>query len=52
MIKRIKKALFQLRILGSDGSVRAERGEFNGKLLDQRREEAFVLMHQQMAGLH
>ena len=46
MIKKIKKALFLLRL-----PVRAGRREFNGELLDQHREEAYVLMHQQMTGL-
>ncbi len=47
MIKKIKKAMFLLR-----RPVRADRREFNGELLDQRREDVFVLMHQQMAGLN
>jgi hypothetical protein len=46
LIKKIKKALFLLRL-----PVHPGRREFNGELLDQRREEAFVLMHQQMTGL-
>lgn len=46
MIKKIKQALF-LRL-----PVRADRREFNGELLDQRREDVFVLMHQQMAGMY
>ena len=46
LIKKIKKALFLLRL-----PVRPGRREFNGELLDQRREEAFVLIHQQMTGL-
>ena len=47
MIKKIKKAMFLLR-----RPVRADRREFNGELLDQRREDVFILMHQQMAGLN
>jgi hypothetical protein len=47
MIKKIKKAMFLLR-----RPVRADRREFNGELLDQRREDVFVLMHQQMTGLN
>jgi hypothetical protein len=46
MIKKIKQALFLRR------PVRADRREFNGELLDQRREDVFVLMHQQMASLY
>ncbi len=47
VIKRIMKVLFFLR-----RPVRDDRREFNGQLLDQRREDAFVLMHQQMASLY
>jgi hypothetical protein len=47
MIKKIKRALFRLRV-----PVRAERRQFNGRLLDQRRDDVFVLMHQQRAGLN
>jgi hypothetical protein len=46
VIKKIKKALFQLRL-----PVRNGRGEFNAELLDQRREDAFILIHQQLTGL-
>ena len=47
MIKRIKKALFFLR-----KPVRDDRREFNGQLLDRRREDVFVLLHQQMGGMN
>ena len=47
MIKKIKRALFRLRV-----PVRAERRQFNGQLLDQRREDVFVLMHQQRTGMN
>lgn len=47
MIKKIKKAMFLLR-----RPVRADRREFNGQLLDQRREDVYVLMHQQMSGMN
>jgi hypothetical protein len=47
MIKKIKKAMFLLR-----WPVRAGRREFNGELLDQRREDVYVLMHQQMSGMN
>ncbi|WP_426989118.1 hypothetical protein [Pseudarthrobacter sp. Y6] len=47
MIKRIKKAFFFLR-----RSVRDDRREFNGQLLDRRREDVFVLLHQQMGGMN
>lgn len=46
MIKKIKRALLWLRV-----PVRTERRQFNGRLLDQRRDDVFVLMHQQRAGL-
>jgi hypothetical protein len=46
LIKTIKKALSLLRLRDH-----AERRGFNGELLDQRREEALVLIHQQMTGL-
>jgi hypothetical protein len=46
LIKKIKKALFLLRL-----PVRAGRREFNGELLDQRREDAYILIHQQLTGL-
>jgi hypothetical protein len=45
MIKRIKEALFFGRKPARDPR------EFNGELLDQRREDVFVLLHQQMGGL-
>ncbi len=47
MIKRIKSVLVRLRV-----PVRAQRRQFNARLLDQRREDVFVLMHQQRAGLN
>lgn len=47
MIKKIKKAMLQLR-----RPVRADRREFNGELLDQRRDDVYVLMHQHMAGMY
>ncbi|MET3164281.1 UNVERIFIED_ORG: hypothetical protein ABIB19_002708 [Arthrobacter sp. UYEF10] len=47
MIKRIKKALFSLR-----RPVRNDRREFNGQLLDRRREDVFVLLHQSMGGMN
>ena len=47
MIKKIKKALFFLR-----QPVRVDRREFNGQLLDRRREDVFVLLHQQMGGMN
>ena len=46
LIKKIKKALFLLRF-----PVRAGRREFNVELLDQHREDAYALMHQQITGL-
>lgn len=46
MIKKIKKALFFLR------PFRDDHREFNGQLLDRRREDVFVLMHQQMSGMN
>jgi len=47
MIKKIKKAMLLLR-----RPVRADRREFNGQLLDQRREDVYVLLHQQITGLY
>ncbi len=47
MIKRIKKALFVLR-----RPVRDDRREFNEQLLDRRREDVFVLLHQHMGGMN
>ena len=47
MIKRIKKAFFFLR-----RPVRDDRREFNEQLLDRRREDVFVLLHQQMGGMN
>ena len=53
MIKRIEKALFFLRKpVRDDRSVRDDRREFNGQLLDRRREDVFVLLHQQMGGMN
>lgn len=46
LIKKIKKALFLIRF-----PARAGRREFNVELLDQHREDAYALMHQQMTGL-
>ena len=46
LIKKITKALFLLRF-----PVRTGRREFNAELLDQHREDAYALMHQQMTGL-
>ena len=46
MIKRITKALFALR-----QPVSSDRREFNGQLLEQQREDVFVLLHQHMGGL-
>lgn len=46
LIKKIKKVLFLLRL-----PVNAKRREFNGELLDQHREDAYALLHQQMTGL-
>ncbi|MCP8999931.1 hypothetical protein NFC73_09340 [Pseudarthrobacter sp. RMG13] len=51
MIKRIKKALFFLRRPVRD-SVRDDRREFNGQLLERQREDVFVLLHQQMGGMN
>jgi hypothetical protein len=53
MIKKIRKAFFFLRRpVRDDRSVRNNRREFNGQLLDQRREDVFVLLHQQMGGMN
>ncbi|MCO4238426.1 hypothetical protein NG702_13545 [Pseudarthrobacter sp. MDT3-28] len=53
MIKRIKKALFSLRRpVRNDRPFRDGRREFNGQLLDRRREEVFVLLHQQIGGMN
>ncbi len=53
MIKRIKKALFSLRRpVRDDRPFRDDRREFNGQLLDRRREDVFVLLHQQMGGMN
>jgi hypothetical protein len=46
LIKKIKKALFLLRF-----PVRTGRREFNVELLNQHREDAYALVHQQTAGL-
>lgn len=46
MIKRITKALFALR-----QPVSGDRREFNGQLLEQQREDVFVLLHQHVGGL-
>jgi hypothetical protein len=47
MIKKIRKAFFFLR-----RPVPDDRREFNGQLLDRRREDVFVLLHQQMGGMN
>jgi hypothetical protein len=47
MITKIRKAFFFLR-----RPVRDDRREFNGQLLDRRREDVFVLLHQQMGGMN
>ncbi|MCO4255867.1 hypothetical protein NG696_11570 [Pseudarthrobacter sp. HLT1-5] len=53
MIKRMKNVLFFLRRpVRDDGPVRDDRREFNGQLLDRRREDVFVLLHQQMGGMN
>lgn len=53
MIKRIKKALFSFRRpIRNDRPVRDDRREFNEQLLEQRREDVFVLLHQQMGGMN
>ena len=53
MIKRIKKALSSLQWPArNDRPVRDARREFNGQLLDRRREDVFVLLHQQMGGMN
>lgn len=53
MIKRMKNALFFLRRpVRDDRSVRDNRREFNGELLDRQREDVFVLLHQQMSGMN
>ncbi|MET3175377.1 UNVERIFIED_ORG: hypothetical protein ABIB52_003241 [Arthrobacter sp. UYCu721] len=53
IIKRIKKALFSLRRpVRKDRPVRDDRREFNGQLLDRRREDVFVLLHQHMGGMN
>jgi hypothetical protein len=46
LINKIKNALFLLRF-----PVRTGRRELNVELLDQHREDAYALMHQQMTGL-
>lgn len=46
MIKKIKNVLFFLR-----PPVRDARNEFNGQLLDRKREDVFVLLHQHMGGM-
>lgn len=46
MIKRITKALLALR-----QPVSYEHREFNGQLLEQQREDVFVLLHQHVGGL-
>lgn len=43
MIRKIRKVLFPARRTG--------RRLFNRDLLEQHREDVFVLMHQQMSGL-
>lgn len=46
MIKRIRKAVLLLH-----RPAWADRREFNGKLLDQRREDVYLVLHQQMTGM-
>ena len=46
MIKKIQELLFSGR-----KSIREDPRDFNGELLDQHREDVFILMHQQMRGL-
>jgi hypothetical protein len=46
MLQKIRKAMLRLR------PVRTDRREFNGQLLDQRREDVYVLLHQQMTGMY
>ncbi len=43
MVRKIRELLFPLR--------RPGRKQFNRNLLEQQREDVFVLMHQQMGGL-
>ncbi|WP_255769420.1 hypothetical protein [Pseudarthrobacter sulfonivorans] len=45
LVKQIKKALFLLRLPAYTG-----KREFNDQLLDQHREDAYALVHQQMFG--
>ncbi|MET3720203.1 MULTISPECIES: hypothetical protein [unclassified Arthrobacter] len=46
MVKKMPRALSRLR-----RPLRADRRAFNGELLDQQRDDVFVLMHQQISGL-
>ena len=43
MVRKIRELLIPLRLSG--------RKQFNRDLLEQQREDVFVLMHQQMGGL-